>query len=44
MLTPLPPGHVGAVVTYLEMDEKRRPKPLPASPLRLERWKDPAPA
>ena len=33
----LPPGHVGAVVTYLEMTEPP-PRPIPESPLRLERW------
>ncbi len=44
MLIPLPPGHVGAVVTYLEMSERPRPRPLPASPLRLERWRAPEPA
>ncbi|MEA3009569.1 MAG: hypothetical protein QOJ91_1261 [Sphingomonadales bacterium] len=44
MLTPLPPGHVGAVVTYLEMRGRPRPRPLPDSPLRLERWRDPDPA
>ncbi len=43
-LTPLPPGHVGAVVTYLEMRERPRPAPLPSSPLRLVRWPQPAPA
>ncbi|HEY0113899.1 MAG TPA: GNAT family N-acetyltransferase [Allosphingosinicella sp.] len=37
-------GHLGAVVTYLEMTEKPRPSPLPSSPLRLERWKAPDPA
>lgn len=37
-LTPIPEGHVGAVVTYLEMTERPRPKPLPASPLRLKPW------
>jgi GNAT superfamily N-acetyltransferase len=44
MLTALPPGHVGAVVTYLEMTKRPRPRPLPASPLRLERWRTPEPA
>ena len=39
-LTPLPPGHAGAVVTYLEMTVRPPLRPLPASPLRLERWKD----
>jgi len=43
-LTPLPEGHVGAVVTYLEMTGRPLPRPLPASPLRLERWRDPDPA
>ena len=37
-LTRLPPGEIGAIVTYLEMTERPRPKPLPASPFRLERW------
>lgn len=44
MLTPVPPGHMGTVVTYLEMTEKPRPRPFPASPLRLERWREPEPA
>ena len=44
MLTDIPPGHVGAVVTYLEMAEPPAPAPLPDSPLRLERWIDPDPA
>ncbi|MEA2998963.1 MAG: hypothetical protein QOK17_796 [Sphingomonadales bacterium] len=43
-LTPIPPGHLGAVVTYLEMIERPKPKPLPSSPLRLERWKQSDPA
>ncbi len=37
-LTELPRGHVGAVVTYLEMHERPAPTPAPPSPLRLERW------
>ena len=36
-------GQVGAVVTYLEMTERPKPRPLPASPLRLERWREPDP-
>ncbi|HEX9948068.1 MAG TPA: GNAT family N-acetyltransferase [Allosphingosinicella sp.] len=44
MLTPVPPGHIGTVVTYLEMTERPKPKPLPASPFRLERWRSPDPA
>lgn len=43
MLTPLPEGHVGAVVTYLEMTERPAPRPVPASKLRLERWLAPDP-
>ena len=43
-LTPLPAGHVGAVVTYLEMTERPPLRPLPDSTLRLERWRDPEPA
>jgi len=37
-LEPLPPGHVGAVVTFLEMRERPAPAPVPESELRLERW------
>jgi GNAT superfamily N-acetyltransferase len=44
MLTPLPEGHLGAVVTYLEMTERPKPRPLPASPFRLLRWPDPDPS
>jgi GNAT superfamily N-acetyltransferase len=43
-LSELQPGHVGAVVTYLEMRERPPPAPLPASPLRLEPWPEPDPA
>jgi GNAT superfamily N-acetyltransferase len=43
-LTPIPPGHLGAVVTYLEMTERPPLRPLPDLPLRLERWRDPDPA
>lgn len=43
-LIDIPPGHVGAVVTYLEMTERPRPKPLPASPLRMKAWPDVTPA
>ncbi len=37
-LTELPRGHVGAVVTYLEMRERPAAAPIPPSPLRLEHW------
>jgi GNAT superfamily N-acetyltransferase len=43
-LIDIPDGQVGAVVTYLEMVERPPPGPLPASPLRLERWPAPDPA
>jgi GNAT superfamily N-acetyltransferase len=42
-LIDIPDGEVGAVVTYLEMTERPKPRPLPASPLRLERWREPNP-
>lgn len=42
-LIDIPDGQVGAVVTYLEMTERPKPRPLPASPLRLERWREPDP-
>jgi GNAT superfamily N-acetyltransferase len=37
-LIDIPPGHVGAVVTYLEMTAPPAAAPMPSSPLRLERW------
>ena len=40
-LIDIPNGHVGAVVTFLEMTRRPSLRPLPASPLRLERWKAP---
>lgn len=43
MLTPLPEGHVGAVVTYLEMTARPPQPPPPASRFRLERWPAPDP-
>ncbi|MEA3066416.1 MAG: hypothetical protein QOJ27_2877 [Sphingomonadales bacterium] len=52
-LTPLPAGHVGAVVTYLEMTAPFFPglargggpeKAAAGQTLRLERWPDPDPA
>ena len=39
-LTELPPGQLGTVVTYLEMRNRPRLRPMPDSPLRLERWRD----
>jgi len=41
MLTPIAPGELAAVVTSLEMRERPKPRPLPASLLRLVRWKEP---
>lgn len=43
-LTPIPPGHLGAVVTYLEMTERPPLRPTPPSPLRLVRWRSAEPA
>ena len=42
-LTAVPPGHVAAVVTFLEMCKRPPARPLPAAQLRLARWKAPAP-
>ena len=44
MLTPIPPGEVGTVVTYLEMTERPRLRPLPGSALRVKAWPDVTPA
>ena len=44
MLTPISPGYLGAVVTYLEMTERPVPKPIPPSTLRLKPWRNPDPA
>lgn len=44
MLIDLPPGHVGTVVTYLEMTKRPKPRPLPDSPLRMVPWRSPDPA
>lgn len=44
MLAPVPPGHLGTVVTRLEMRGRPPLRPTPPSPLRLVRWKDPGPA
>ncbi len=40
-LTPVPPDQLATVVTTLEMTARPLPRPLPASPLRLERWAAP---
>ncbi len=37
-LIAVPAGHVAAVVTFLEMDRRPAPAPMPPSPLRIERW------
>jgi GNAT superfamily N-acetyltransferase len=44
VLTELPPGELGTIVTYLEMVERPKPRPQLESPLRLRRWQaiDPA--
>jgi GNAT superfamily N-acetyltransferase len=43
-LIDIPPGHVGTVVTYLEMTERPRPWPLPDNPFRIQRWRATEPA
>lgn len=43
-LTPVPRGHVAAVVTYLEMTERPAPGPALDSPLRMEQWETVDPA
>jgi GNAT superfamily N-acetyltransferase len=43
-LTPVAPDQLATIVTTLVMAERPRPRPLPASPLRLVRWRDPPPA
>ena len=42
-MTPVQPGELAAIVTFLEMRARPRPAPLPASPLRLVRWDRRAP-
>ena len=37
-LIAVPAGHVAAVVTFLEMDSRPAPAPMPPSPLRIESW------
>lgn len=39
-LIDIPPGHLGAVVTYLEMRQRPASDAVPPSPLRMERWDD----
>jgi len=43
-LIDVPDGHLGAVVTYLEMTERPKPAPLPSSPLRMKAWPNVTPA
>lgn len=40
--SPIPNGHVAAIVTSLEMTERPPLRPLPGGELRLERWEAPA--
>lgn len=37
-------GQLATIVTSLSMTERPRPRPFPASPFRLKRWRSPAPA
>jgi GNAT superfamily N-acetyltransferase len=39
-LIELPAGHVGAVVTFLEMNARPAIAPVPQSPLSMERWNE----
>lgn len=41
-LTPVPAGHVAAIVTSLEMRNRPPPRPIPTSNLRLVRWNSPS--
>jgi GNAT superfamily N-acetyltransferase len=43
-LIEIPPGQVGAVVTYLQMTERPMPRPLPAARLAIRRWANISPA
>ena len=43
-LEPVPPDELAAVVTFLEMRRRPPARPMPSSPLRLVRWRDPDPA
>jgi GNAT superfamily N-acetyltransferase len=40
-LTPIEPGQIATIVTSLEMRERPKLRPLPASPLRLAEWRTP---
>ncbi len=42
-MTPIADDHLATVVTTLEMHARPRPRPLPASPLRLVAWPKPTP-
>ncbi len=43
-LIQLEPGQIGTVVTYLEMTDRPKLRPVPDSPFRLQRWRDVDPA
>jgi hypothetical protein len=43
-LNPIAQGEIGAIVTSLEMTSRPPLHAMPASDLRLERWRAPAPA
>ena len=43
MMLDIPAGQVATIITYLEMRTRPPLRPMPASPLRLERWRDPHP-
>jgi GNAT superfamily N-acetyltransferase len=41
-LTAVPDDQLATIVTSLEMLERPRPRPMPESQMRLDRWRDPA--
>lgn len=43
-LIDIPAGHIGVVVSYLEMTERPKPRLIPTSPLRIKAWPDVTPA
>jgi GNAT superfamily N-acetyltransferase len=43
-LIDIPAGHLGTVVTHLEMRERPRPRAFPPAPLKLVRWREIDPA
>jgi GNAT superfamily N-acetyltransferase len=42
-LIAVPGEQIATIVTSLEMRERPKPRPMPPSPFRLDRWREPAP-